>query len=513
VSHQAPWSPEAEQSVLGALLLDNSAFDRVRGLLKGESFFDHRHAVIWQALAGLLISGQPADVVTVFDALSADAREDVGGLAYLVQLAEGAPSVTNVLQYAEIVRERALRRELLATADAIRSLAENAADVGQAVSEAQAAVALVSSATATASAPRPCTLDLRALAQRTAPAREWFIPGWLGPGPSLFAAGGGIGKTLMAQQVATAGALGRSFVGDVSRPFRSQLWACEDDADELWRRQEAICVQMGVPLDAAADDLIVQSRLGVDSMLMALDHGSLRRTAAFEELRQQVNDLGVDVLWLDNVAHLFGGDEVNRGQVTAFINSMAGLVTGRPFAVVLLAHTARQAGSEFAGSAAWENAVRMRWYLGTKLPDQKGDADDEGQSDARFLCKRKANYSSRDYLRFTMQGGVLVPDQLAGDHIGGMVSQLDEQRAEEIVLAGFRSLQGMGIAATDAKNSPDFLPRQMAAKGLAAGYSVPELTRAMNRLMGSGKFVRGVVGHYSNRNPKQGLVLQQQEAA
>jgi len=513
LSQPLPWSPEAEQSVLGALLLDNSVFDRVRGLLKREAFFDHRHAAIWQAASELLTAGKAADVVTVFDALPEDKREEVGGLAYLHQLAEGTPSIASAQQYAEIVRDRAVRRELLAASDEIRALAVNAADVGQALSEAQVAVAQVSTVRSSATAPRACTLDLRSLAQRRAPTREWFIPGWLGPGPSLFAAGGGIGKTLMAQQVATAGALGQSFVGEVTRPFRSQLWACEDDADELWRRQEAICASMGIALDAAADDLIVQSRLGVDSMLMALDHGTLRRTATFEELRQQVNDLGVDVLWLDNVAHLFGGDEINRGQVTAFINSMAGLVTGRPFAVVLLAHTARASGSEFAGSAAWENAVRMRWYLGTKLPDQKGDADDENQSDARFLCKRKANYSGRDYIRFTLREGVLVPDQPAGDHIGGLVSQLDEQRAEEIVLAGFKSLQGMGIAPTDAKNSPDYLPRQMAAKGLGAGCSVSELTRAMNRLMSGGRFARGVVGHYSNRNPKHGLVLQQQGVA
>lgn len=144
MSHQAPWSPEAEQSVLGALLLDNSAFDRVRGLLKRESFFDHRHAVIWQATSDLLTSGKAADVVTVFDALPDDKREDIGGLAYLHQLAQGTPSITSARQYAEIVRERAARRELLATADEIRSLAESAADVGQAVAEAQAAIARVS---------------------------------------------------------------------------------------------------------------------------------------------------------------------------------------------------------------------------------------------------------------------------------------------------------------------------------------------------------------------------------
>lgn len=500
-----PWSDLAEQSVLGSLLIDNGAWEHVRGVLLPESFFDRRHAGIFAAMAGLLSSGKAADVVTVYDELGA-AAEELGGLSYLTGLAECVPSASNVRQYVEVVRERRARRELLAAADELRELALKAPEVGHALQQAKGIVGAVAESNSLAPIARPRTLDLHQLAAGTAPHREWFIQDWLGPGPTLFAAGGGTGKTLTAQQAATAGALGQAFIGPVPKPFRSLLVACEDDHDELWRRQEAITTSLGVPLHAPADNLIVQSRLGVDNMLMVLDRGELRRTANFEDLRQQVNDLHIDVLWLDNVAHLFGGDENVRSQVTTFINAMAGLVTGRKFSVVLLAHTARATGSEFAGSAAWENAVRMRWYLGSKLPDQRGEDSEDAPADARFLCKRKANYSSRDYVRFTMRDGVLVPDQ-APDRISGLVSQLDERRAEELVLAGFKSLRDMGIPTTDAKNSPDYLPRQMTTKGLGAGYSAAELARAMNRLMGRRVFSRGVVGQYGNRNPKQGLVL------
>lgn len=108
----------------------------------------------------------------------------------------------------------------------------------------------------------------------------------------------------------------------------------------------------------------------------------------------------------------------------------------------------------------------------------------------------------------SLRGGVLVPDQVV-DRIGGLVAQADEAKAEEILLAGFRSLCGMGIKPTDGKNSPDYLPRQVHAKGLGCGYSASELGRALNRLMGRGLFVRGVVGSYANRSPKEGLVLVQ----
>lgn len=503
--HQ-PWSNEAEQSVLGGLLLDNSALERVQPL-QVRHFFASAHADIYAAIRALVAAGGVADEITTFARLQADNKaEACGGLSYLNALARSVPSAHNARRYAEIVREHATRRDLLAAADQVKAVAHAAGDIGGVLEQAQAILADVVASSSHVGTVRPRTLDLRQLAKQAAPARQWFVPGWLGDGPSLFAAGGGVGKTLLAQQAATAGAIGLPFISELEQPFRSLIWACEDDGDELWRRQEAISAHFGIELDAPADNLVIQSRRGVDNVLMTSAHGELRRTGTFEQLRQQVNDLGVDVLWLDNVAHLFGGDENVRGDVTAFINAMAGLVTDRRFAVVLLAHTSRQQGSEFAGSAAWENAVRMRWYLGTKLPDQRDD-DGEDAGDVRFLAKRKSNYSARDYVRFTMRDGVLVPDQLAADRVGGLVSQLDEKRAEEVVIAGFKSLQGMGIAPTDAKNSPDFLPKQMTAKGLGAGYGVSELTKAMNRLMGRGVFVRGVVGHYSNRNPKQGLVL------
>lgn len=108
-----PWSCEAEQSVLGSLLIDNGAFDRVGDLLRRQDFFDARHGDVWDAITRLLLERKPADIVTVFDALPADKREEVGGLAYLGQLAACVPSASNLRRYAEIVRERAMHRALM----------------------------------------------------------------------------------------------------------------------------------------------------------------------------------------------------------------------------------------------------------------------------------------------------------------------------------------------------------------------------------------------------------------
>jgi hypothetical protein len=87
---------------------------------------------------------------------------------------------------------------------------------------------------------------------------------------------------------------------------------------------------------------------------------------------------------------------------------VAGALPG--MAVLLLAHPARAAGSEFSGGAAWENAARARLYLGDKLPDQKAEPDEEPAENVRYLARRKPNYTAKDWRRFTYQDGVMVPD-------------------------------------------------------------------------------------------------------
>lgn len=114
---QLPWSCEAEQSVLGGLLIDNEAWDKVADLLLTSSFFDARHADIFEAVGRLVNARKPADIVTVFDALAEAKREEIGGLAYLNQLVACVPSASNIRSYARIVAERAAQRALVQTAD------------------------------------------------------------------------------------------------------------------------------------------------------------------------------------------------------------------------------------------------------------------------------------------------------------------------------------------------------------------------------------------------------------
>ena len=121
-----PQSIEAEQSVLGGLLLDNSAWDRAGDLLTDSDFYRYEHRLIYAAIGSMINQSKPADVITVFEQLqSLGKAEECGGLVYLNALAQSVPSAANLRRYAEIVRERAILRKLIAASDDIATTAFN----------------------------------------------------------------------------------------------------------------------------------------------------------------------------------------------------------------------------------------------------------------------------------------------------------------------------------------------------------------------------------------------------
>jgi replicative DNA helicase len=121
-----PHSIEAEQSVLGGLLLDNAAWDRIADFMHEEDFYRYDHRIIFQHMVRLINAARPADVITVFESLTSVGKaEEVGGLAYLNALAQNTPSAANIRRYAEIVRDRGVLRKLITVADEISGQAFN----------------------------------------------------------------------------------------------------------------------------------------------------------------------------------------------------------------------------------------------------------------------------------------------------------------------------------------------------------------------------------------------------
>ncbi|WP_108652319.1 replicative DNA helicase [Dongshaea marina] len=115
-----PHSFEAEQSVLGGLMLDNQAWDRVAELITSQDFYSKPHRLIFQAMAQLAESGRPIDLITLQEFLSnGEELELVGGFAYLVEITAKTPSAANINHYADIVREHAVKREMISVANEI----------------------------------------------------------------------------------------------------------------------------------------------------------------------------------------------------------------------------------------------------------------------------------------------------------------------------------------------------------------------------------------------------------
>ena len=115
-----PHSVEAEQSVIGGLMLDNDAWFNVSEVILATDFYRGQHRLIYEAMVDLSTENQPLDVLTVSERLQAKGLlEKAGGLAYIAELAESTPGASNVVAYAHIVRERSTLRQLIGAANRI----------------------------------------------------------------------------------------------------------------------------------------------------------------------------------------------------------------------------------------------------------------------------------------------------------------------------------------------------------------------------------------------------------
>jgi replicative DNA helicase len=121
-----PHSIEGEQSVLGGLLIDNTAIDRIADVVSEADFYNDSHRLIFRAINDLVMNNKPADIITVGEKLESLAKlEYVGGLSYLGALVQGVPTAANIRRYAEIVRERSILRQLAAVGGHIADNAFN----------------------------------------------------------------------------------------------------------------------------------------------------------------------------------------------------------------------------------------------------------------------------------------------------------------------------------------------------------------------------------------------------
>jgi len=242
--------------------------------------------------------------------------------------------------------------------------------------------------------------------------RMWVIADWV-PYKTitmLFGAGG-VGKTLLGQQAGNCVATGRPFLGLETMQMPVISISCEDDKDELSRRQLSINAWMGIDeFGSGPENMTLSPRVGKDNILVTFSSTGKAEPGEFfqvlcDKISRAKGDAGHILVLLDTAADLFGGTENSRRETNTFIKTYLGSIVQKYNAtIILMAHPSLAgiaSGTGLSGSTAWENSVRARAYLSR--------ADDDPS--IRTLARMKSNYSdigSENDIKLIWDNGVLT---------------------------------------------------------------------------------------------------------
>ncbi len=336
------------------------------------------------------------------------------------------------------------------------------------------------------------------------PTREWLLDGWIPARQMTFLTGpGAAGKSLMTQQLATCVAMGRPFLGVPVVGCRALYITCEDDLDELHRRQKSICTALNMSLPYLSDRLFLASLMGaLGSELATFDQdGRMHTTESWKRLLTTVKARKIGFVVLDNVAHLFTGNENIRNQVAAFCGLLNRLASETECAVLLIGHP-NKAGDDYSGSTAWNNQVRSRLFL--KIPHEEGQEPEDW--DARELTNGKANYSANGkQIAFRWHNMAFVTDaDLPGDEFDRQVAETQDRADEKRFLACLKAAAETGRTVSD-KPGANYAPHIFAPMKEARKMGKTRLRNAMQRLFDARQIEIGEVGKDSARRPIRGL--------
>ncbi len=343
-------------------------------------------------------------------------------------------------------------------------------------------------------------VDTNAWVGRIPPARRWIVDGWLAraTGGALFGEDG-IGKSLLAQQLATCVAAGRPFLGLDVTHVGAMYITCEDDELSLWQRQRAINKALGLPLDCAP--AMLSTLAGhVAAQLGDFDEaGTFQPGPMFHAVARRAESISAGLIVLDNIAHLFPGNEIVRRQVVGFLAAVDKLALQCDAAVLLLGHPAKAIGSEYSGNLGWSAHVRQRWFLGWGDPELN-------DPDTRILRKAKANLGKKgEEVAFRWHEWAFVRDEdLGNDTARELAAAAAAGYDNEVFMACLRERNRQRLPVSQSKESHTFAPKEFVGMPEAKGLTQERLTAAFHRLMRLGRIERGFLWREDGKD-KRGL--------
>lgn len=355
--------------------------------------------------------------------------------------------------------------------------------------------------------------DLAELGATKAPERLWALNDWLPLSQATYLTGpGSAGKSLLGQQMATCSALGLPFMGVLMRQANSIYLTCEDDLGELHRRQEAICASLGITMASLAGKLHLVTLAGhIGTELATFEKPEadefggmspmIRPTARFNAIEATAIAYDVGFIVLDNVAHLFTGNENIRNEVAAFMALMNRLAQRTSGSVLLIGHP-NKAGDSFSGSTAWENQVRSRLYLETPRQDD-GTALDP---DERVLSRQKSNYAANGAtLKFRWHKWAFVDEaSLPSAFRDELQETIKASYDNELFLACLRERNRQERPVSESPASRTYAALIFSQMPESKGIGRARLEAALDRLFRIGAIERGFVCR-KDRKDRDGL--------
>lgn len=330
------------------------------------------------------------------------------------------------------------------------------------------------------------------------PERQWCVPDWVPDKVvTLLSGDGGTGKSLMAMQLATCCALGIPFMG-IELARRKVLYlAAEDDIDELHRRQRDINAGCGIDFADLDEQLWFRTLKGDEAVLatMKQNQRTLEGTPTYTNLKSFCINNGIQLLIVDTVADTFGGNEIDRQQVTKYVRLLETIARETNGAVIILAHpgvSGLASGSGISGSTAWRNAVRSVIYM-------RRPTDDEARGpearDLRIVERLKGNFApAGSEMRITYWRGQFgLADKVSGG--GGAV---DVIAAEVKVLAAITRAAQQGRLMTFAPTSIAYAPKVIKDYREVSGLKTHHIERSISSMLERGELREAHVGRPSH---------------
>lgn len=491
-SNLPPSNVEAEAALLGAALIDNAILDQAGQRLRPADFFEPAHARIFGRMLEVRLTGATVTPVTLKPYFEADeSLKDLGGASYLARLTSDGQGMLAPQALIEQISEMAERRrrrkwlseELASCCDLTQPLS------GLVPPEAFGA------------AGRLQPMDLTALSKFEPAPKAFTVPKIAPAGEvTLFTGPGAVGKSLLAQQICSAIAAGRSTIGLALDRAPAIYLTCEDDPDQLHWRQAHICKALGVKMTDLDRMLHLVSLRGEPDNAIAhfTPDGRLTPAPLYGRLAQLIKDTGARLVGLDNVAHLFGGNENDRNQVTQFVNLLNRLAGKTAAAILLLGHP-NKAGASYSGSTAWLNAVRSQVFMAR--PD-----DDAADQDQRTLSINKPNYTrAGEGLQFRWHEWAFVLDEDIPAEERAVLDESTRIAGDSAIFLACLAERTQQRRAVSEKRSSSFAPTVFAKMPEGRIIGKDRLEAAMEQLFRLGRIERAQLWAGTDRKPVHGL--------